>query len=485
MITRRWLAIIVLLSSVCVMRAAGQGQGKQGRIASDFMREREELQNCKRFDAKSIASCAQALFTAQPVHIAVGSLAPQNGFAVGLAFVEHKNCPDASARTPHPFCPTEWRFTWNADAVATPNGSWRAGAYMKAFRLSGGAIHVHEGSQKGKLTAPLFHTSPLFNLYAQATSLNKIFYYGLGPDTTPIARTVFGETETIIGASGIVPTGVASTSLYGEVNGRLPSLRGNHGESIPSIEVRYNNVTAPGLTSQPGFLQLGEGLRIQPELFRQHLHLHYGLGFQQFIAVSDSRYSFRRWTADLGHDFPIDRKVQLTAANDRTGPDSCTPDPSTPCPSPTVIPRTFDHEGTVSLRFLMTGSLANAHKSVPFYFDPTVGGSDLNGQPILPSYPDYRFRGPDLMLVRGTIEHAIPRLPMGVLFSVDAAKVGLRRDDINFSNLNRSYTFGFTVHAGGMPLVYLLFAWGGNEGNHTIVSVSNVLLGASARPSLF
>jgi hypothetical protein len=34
-------------------------------------------------------------------------------------------------------------------------------------------------------------------------------------------------------------------------------------------------------------------------------------------------------------------------------------------------------------------------------------------------------------------------------------------------------------------VVYLLFAWGGNEGHHTTFTVSNVLLGASARPSLF
>ena len=41
------------------------------------------------------------------------------------------------------------------------------------------------------------------------------------------------------------------------------------------------------------------------------------------------------------------------------------------------------------------------------------------------------------------------------------------------------------MHAGGLPVVYLLFAWGGNEGNHTIFQVSDVLLGGSSRPSLF
>ena len=482
---RQSYVMLFLLMAMCTVPASAQSTGHEGRIASDFRREGEQLQNCKSFDFRSIAACAQALATAQPVHVAFGSLAPQNGFAAGLAFVEHKNCPDASSPTSHPFCPSEWRFTWNVDAVASSNGSWRAGAYMKAFRLSGGAIHTTYGNPGEKISAPLFHSAPLFNLYAQALSLNRIFYYGLGPDTVPADKAAFGQTQTIVGASAIVPVGLASTSLYGEINGRLPQIRGNHGESVPSIEVRYSEATAPGVTSQPAFLQLGEGLRIQPAIFQQHLHLHYALGFQQFVGVSDSRFTFRRWTADLGHDFPLDRKVQLTAANDRNGPDSCTTDPSSPCPSPTIVPRTFDHEGTVSIRLLMTGSIANAHSDVPFYFDPTIGGSDLNGQPLLASYPDYRFRAPNLVLLRGSIEHSIPRLPLGVLFSVDGAKVAVRRDDIDFSNLRHSFTAGVTVHAGGLPVVYLLFAWGGDEGTHTIASISNVLLGGSARPSLF
>lgn len=58
---------------------------------------------------------------------------------------------------------------------------------------------------------------------------------------------------------------------------------------------------------------------------------------------------------------------------------------------------------------------------MPFYFDPTSGESDINGNPILASYPDYRFRSPDLVLVRGTVEHSLPKLPLGVYFSADAA----------------------------------------------------------------
>ena len=453
-------------------QSATQG-ANQGRVASDFMRERNALQSCKAIG--QIIDCLQTLVTGQPVHIALGSLAPQNGFAAGLAFVEHKDFAD------------EWRLNWDVDAVATGNASWRAGAYMKAFRLSGGhivAVYPGGGAPK-KQTSPLFHVAPLYNLYAETTSLNRLYYYGLGPNTLPAGQTAFGMTQTIAGASAIIPIGRAGISFYAELNGRVPELRGDHGETVPSIEQVYSESTAPGISSQPTFLQPGEGIHIQPALFDEHLRLHYFLEFQNFFALSGSTYTFRRWTADLGHEFPLDRKVRLTAANDQNGPDACTPDPNIKCPSPTHVSTTLDHEGSIAVRLLMTGSIADAHRVVPFYFDPTIGGSDINGQPLLPSYPDYRFRAPNLLLLRGTVEHAIPKVPLGAYFSVDEAKVGLRRNDIDFTHLRHSYTIGLTVHAGGLPVVYLLFAWGGSEGNHTTLSLSNVLLGGSARPSLF
>jgi hypothetical protein len=34
-------------------------------------------------------------------------------------------------------------------------------------------------------------------------------------------------------------------------------------------------------------------------------------------------------------------------------------------------------------------------------------------------------------------------------------------------------------------MVYLLFAWGGHEGTHTITTLDTSLLGGSTRPSLY
>ena len=104
---------------------------------------------------------------------------------------------------------------------------------------------------------------------------------------------------------------------------------------------------------------------------------------------------------------------------------------------------------------------------------------------MLASYPDYRFRGPDLILFRESVQHSLGKLPIGIAFSADQGKIGLQRNDVNLNNLRYTYSAGLTVQAGGLPVMYLLFAWGGNEGHHTTATVNPSLLGGSARPSLF
>src|SRR5579872_740985 len=96
--------IPLLLATACF--------AQENQLQADFRGENDRFhQDCLKF---SIGGCATLLFTDHPLHIAAGSLAPQNGFAGGLAFVTH--------HTPN----ERWRLSWDFDAVASSNASWRA-----------------------------------------------------------------------------------------------------------------------------------------------------------------------------------------------------------------------------------------------------------------------------------------------------------------------------------------------------------------------
>jgi hypothetical protein len=101
---------------------------------------------------------------------------------------------------------------------------------------------------------------------------------------------------------------------------------------------------------------------------------------------------------------------------------------------------------------------------VPFYFQPTLSGSDINGSSSLASYQDYRFRAPNVLLLRESFEHSIWNLPLGVLLMADEGKVALTRGGLGQNPWQHSFSAGLTPRAGGFPQVSLLFSWGGSEG---------------------
>lgn len=418
----------------------------------------------------ALGGCGQVLFTDHPLHIAAGSLAPQNGFGAGVALTTH-------------YTPNEnWRLFFDLDGVATINGSWRAGAYMTAVLIRHPQIVVlPSGNSSKKRRGPVIEEMPAIHVYGQSISLNKLPYYGLGSNTRESALSYYEMQETIAGVNAVWPVfAPLNLSLFGEINGRFTGISGNHRETSPSIEQLYTEATAPGFAHQPTYAQFGEGIRLRPNLVNGHVRLNYSGRFQEWVSGTSAN-SFRRFTADLTHEFPLYGSSRSLNPQEFNGPDSCLQDANAKtCPS---VSRNL--EGSFGLRFLYTASFVPAGHSVPFYLDPTLGGSDINGTTLLPSYADYRFRDPNLMLVRGSFEHSVYKWPVGVKFMVDTGRVALNRGDLGSGQWAHSYAAGLTVHAGGLPVIDMLFAWGGREGHHTIVSVSNSLLGGAARPSLY
>ena len=472
----RWSLAVVL------MLAGSGAMAQESMLQADFRREKERVSDaCKDFALKTVPGCAIELFTDHPLHIAAGSMPAQNGFGMGGAFVAEKNTKN-------------WRLSWDVDAVGSNNGSWRAGGYMKMVHTpviqikpiiptTGTAGAVPEKKEE-KLRLAV-HPYTVLNLYAQSTSLNKLYFFGLGNDSTLAGQSVFGMMQTIVGGNAIKPVyewaaiRKLNLALLGEVNGRFVSVRGGDGQSPPSIETLYTKATAPGLTSQPGFVQLGEGLRIEP-VFGDRFQLNYVGKFQQFFAPSSSTNSFLRWTADLNHTFYLygytESGVKSTETN---GPDECAPNGAT-CPA---VSHSRNLNGSVGVRLLVSESINSATSAVPFYFQQTLGGSDINGNMALGSYQDYRFRAPNLLLLQESFEHSIWG-PFGFKFVADQGRVALTRSDVGFDHLKHSFAAGLTLRAGGLPMISLMFAWGGPEGHHNIFNMNTSLLGGSARPLL-
>jgi len=82
--------------------------------------------------------------------------------------------------------------------------------------------------------------------------LNKLFYFGEGPNTTQAGQSVFSQQQAIVGGNAIVPVfQPLAFALYGEINGRLVTIGSPQNQGVPPIGALYDNATALGLARAP------------------------------------------------------------------------------------------------------------------------------------------------------------------------------------------------------------------------------------------
>ena len=341
------------------------------------------------------------LATGHPLHIAFGSIAPQNGFGFGGALVGHD--------TPN----ENWRINWSADAVGAIGGAWRAGAYINFVNTIVKPITVIAAPAATAPSAGEIHTYPVYGAYVQTISLPKVRFTALVPRQVADDRAFFG-----LGEPSPVPTRLCRSTAQGH---STLSWSARRTVASSNLKLQPNEVlierlyarktTAAGLNASRDS-QSGEGVGGSASLLAGAVSLNYLLQLQQFVAPGDSSYSFRRWTVDLRHEVPIYRNpVRRRRSATRTRRTSARP-----------ILRSTDarhlvsrnRTGTVGFQDLLAIERGLWERGPVLL---SADGRRLGHQRrpgMLASFDDYRFRGPRLFLLQESIEHSLGSWPAGV-----------------------------------------------------------------------
>jgi hypothetical protein len=193
----------------------------------------------------------------------------------------------------------------------------------------------------------------------------------------------------------------------------------------PSTEDLFGDAAAPGLLAQPGFryndLFTTVDTRDQPGNARSGGY--YGIVWRHYSDTDLHQYTFDRVDVDLQQFLPI-----------------------------------FDKKRVVAARVRVKAATAGDGQTVPFYFQPTLGGSDS-----LRSTVDYRYR--DLNVLSVNLEYrweAFSGLDMA-LFS-DFGSVAPRFSELEFAGFRGAYGLGFRFNTYKAVFLRIDLAGGGSEG---------------------
>ena len=385
---------------------------------------------------KKFFSCATSTFRSRPFHFVAQSIVPGSGVGGGGRYA-----PDLNERGGA-------QNQLQATAVMTIRKFW-----FTELRFSSQRSINKDWNKSGESLG--------LNIYARNRSMPTMTFYGLGPNTNVNNSVKFSQRDTSAGIEITTPfPGVSWLSAGGKVEGLWPNIGGVTGASVVSIEQQYTEQTAPGLTHQPPLVH--EQIFLRPhKRFLKRFALDYNVGYNFYQDTDTGHYSFRRFEATAEHRFYPEKKKHGG-----------------------VIEQNY-----FSVLWRYSVSDAGAGNAVPFYLQETIGGSDIDNQPSLRAFKDYRFRGPDLMTVqaeynRKLCEECTPCKDgiirtvcshLGLVLAYDAGKVALRKSDLDFSGMHQSFGGGISIYLGKDVIFRMAVALGGGEGVHPYFGIANFI----------
>jgi hypothetical protein len=313
------------------------------------------------------------------IHLAGGDFPAGAGIKFGVGYTYTSERPSDLGRPNN----------LDVDAVAaySTNGYLRTRASLGVRNIAGSAVDARG--------------------YAQYYEFPQEDFFGLHQDSLRENRTSYLQEATEFGGelrwnpAKVIELGAG----FAFIN---PSIGPGTDTRFPSTEQLFNPATIPGLLVQPDFVRRDLSAAIDWRDNRSHPHAggRYGVEFSRFHDRDLDAFGFDRVTIDLQQYVPLPHKYR-----------------------------------TLALRATAVLTDPLAGQDVPFFFQPTLGGSQA-----LRGFREFRFRDRNSLVMTAEYRWQASWMLDGALF-VDAGQVAFNRRDFNLRELDVSYGVGFRVHS--------------------------------------
>ena len=303
-----------------------------------------------------------------------------------------------------------------------------AAASLKGYFIAEGSLRF-PGTQSEDLYT--WANGPYVEVYARWRDAPQEDFYGLGPGSLEDDRSNFAQRETFVRVTPAVRRGYLTAGVnLGYLD---PSIGSGTDTSLPSTDEIFRPEEVPGLDAQPAFGVIEPFVEFATldRAIDDRAGGRYRVTFTRYADRDLDQFSFNSWNVDLRQFIP------------------------------------FVHDThTLALRAWASSSEPSDGDSVPFYLQPTLGGSKS-----LRGFRTFRFRDRSALLMQAEYRWRINEFVTGALF-YDTGAVAPALGDIG--RLERDYGFGLRIGSRSTVAFRVDIAFGGREGTRFLVRFDDV-----------
>jgi hypothetical protein len=298
-----------------------------------------------------------------------------------------------------------------------------AAASLKGYFLAEGSLRF-PGTQSEDLYT--WANGPFVQLYARRRDSPQDDFYGLGPDSLEGDQSNFALRDTFVRVTPAVRWGYLTAGV--NLGYLHPSVGSGTDTSMPSTDEIFGPEEVPGLDAQPavGVFEPFVEFATLDRAIEDRAGGRYRVTFTRYADRDLDQFSFDQWDVDLRQYIPFVHGTH-----------------------------------TFALRAWASSSDPSDGDSVPFYLQPTLGGSrSLRG------FRTFRFRDRSALLLQAEYRWRINEFVTGALF-YDTGAVAPGLEDVG--QLERDYGFGLRAGSRSAVALRMDVAFGGREGTRLVV----------------